>query len=68
MKKRRTKRIPLWCQLGLHTETFLDSALFTMARRCSLCGQWLNPKAGAQVEAERKLFGEITFWPFKREA
>lgn len=58
-------RKPLFCRLGWHRSTFMDSAGFVGAMRCNLCLDWIDKEAGADVDAFRQAVssGEITFKP-----
>lgn len=58
-----TARPKRWsCRIGWHRSVFSDGAMFTSARRCNYCLDWLDPAQGAQVERERAMWqaGAIT--------
>ena len=50
------KRHPWLCGLGIHTSTYVDSAMFSSASRCNHCGEWLDPEEGSLVDRERELW------------
>lgn len=51
---------PLLCRIGWHTSVMIDGAMFTSARRCNHCLDWLDPAEGAFVEKERRLWTKYT--------
>lgn len=46
----------LLCKLGLHRRIYHDSAMFSSARRCGVCGDYVNPAEGRALERERELW------------
>lgn len=51
---------PLLCRLGIHTSTFLDSALVVSAYRCNRCDGWVDPDEGERVERARAFLSADT--------
>lgn len=49
-----TVKKPLLCRLGWHTQIYGDGAMFTSARRCNKCDEWVDKEGGAAVDAERR--------------
>jgi hypothetical protein len=47
------------CRRGHHGRWWLDSAMFVHAERCGWCNAYRSAEAGALLERERDLWGDV---------